>query len=247
MVTPENNEPDLENRAADGPGEEITNRQIVDALQELGRQQAETNRQLAERGEQLAKQGEQLVETNRQQAEMRQQLAEQGQQIAETNRQQAEMRREFMERTDKMDVHLAYLRGAHAINAAQRNASLIADDMGYQMILQLPREQMIGFSNMARGVGKPEGDVKSFREADVVLLAHDGSGNPAYIAIEASFTVGSRDIRRAKRNAEYLQELTGLSAKGAVAGVEIPPGREQNATTDGVHCYHIPVRHLASD
>ena len=126
MVTPENNEPDLENRAADGPGEEITNRQIVDALQELGRQQAETNRQLAERGEQLAKQGEQLakqgeqlVETNRQQAEMRQQLAEQGQQIAETNRQQAEMRREFMERTDKMDVHLAYLRGAHAINAAQ--------------------------------------------------------------------------------------------------------------------------------
>jgi len=146
-----------------------------------------------------------------------------------------------------MDVHLAYLRGAHAINAAQRNASLIADDMGYQMILQLPREEMIGFSNMARGVGKPEGDVKSFREADLVLLARDDSGHPTYIAVEASYTVSGRDISRARRNAEYLQELTGLSAKGAVAGVEIAPGREQNAITDGVHCYHIPVRDLESD
>lgn len=119
--------------------------------------------------------------------------------------------------------------------------------MGYQMILQLPREELIGFSNMARGVGKPEGDVKSFREADLVLLARDDSGHPAYIAVEASYTVSGRDIRRARRNAEYLQELTGLPAKGAVAGVEIAPGREQNAITDGVHCYHIPVRDMEPD
>ena len=233
MVSPESNEPDLENRAAGGPGEEFTNRQVVNALQALSRQ--------------LAEQGRQLTEQGRQQTEMRQQLAEQGQRLAETNRQQAEIRQEFIERTDKMDVHLAYLRGAHAINAAQRNASLIADDMGYRMILQLTREEMIGFSKMARGVGKPEGDVKSFREADLVLLARDDSGHPAYIAVEASFTVSGRDIRRARRNAEYLQELTGLPAKGAVAGVEIAPGREQNAITDGVHCYHIPVRDLESD
>ncbi len=205
MVSPESNELDLENQAADGPGAELTNRQIIDALLELGRQHAETNRQ------------------------------------------QAEINRAFVERFDKMETHLAYLRGAHAINAAQRNASLIADDMGYQMILQLPREELIGFSNMARGVGKTEGDVKSFREADLVLLARDANGHPAYIAIEASYTVSSRDIRRARRNAEYLQELTGLPARSAVAGVEIAPGREQNAITDGVHCYHIPVRHLESD
>lgn len=240
MVTPEANEPDFENRAVDGPDEELTNRQVVDALQEL-------SRQLAEQGQQLTEQGRQLTDQGQQQAEMRQQLTEQGQQLAETNRQQAEMRRAFIERTDKMDVHLAYLRGAHAINAAQRNASLIADDMGYQMILQLPREEMIGFSNMARGVGKPEGDVKSFREADLVLLARDDKGHPSYIAVEASYTVSGRDIRRARRNAEYLQKLTGLPAKGAVAGVEIVPGRERNATTDGVHCYHIPVRDLESD
>ena len=198
MVSPESNEPDLENRAAGGPGEEFTNRQVVNALLEQGRQPAEINR-------------------------------------------------EFVEGTNKMDTYLAYFRGEYALDVAQRNASLIADDMGYGMILQLTREEMIGFSKMARGVGKPEGDVKSFREADLVLLARDDSGHPAYIAVEASFTVSGRDIRRARRNAEYLQELTGLPAKGAVAGVEIAPGREQNAITDGVHCYHIPVRDLESD
>ena len=92
MVTPEPNEPDLENRAADGPGEEITNRQIIDALQALSRQQAETNRQLTEQG--------------RQQAETNRQLAEQGRQQAETNREFVERFDKVDERLAKMDVHL---------------------------------------------------------------------------------------------------------------------------------------------
>ncbi len=150
-------------------------------------------------------------------------------------------------RLDRIDVHLGYLRGAHAASAARRNASLIADDMGYQVISRLPREELIGFSNMARAAGKPEDDVRSFREADLVLLVHDGSGQPAYIAVESSFTVASKDINRAKRNAEYLHEFTGLPARGAVAGVDIAPGRERNANAGGVHCYHIPIRDLESD
>ena len=151
------------------------------------------------------------------------------------------------ERFDKIDLHLGYLRGAHAANVVQRNAGLIADDMGYQVITQLPREELIGFANMARAAGKPESDVRSFREADLVMLVRNSSGHPAYIAVEASFTVGSNDIKRAKRNAEYLHEFTGLPAKGAVAGVDIGSGREQNANTDGVYCYRIPVRDLEAD
>ena len=150
-------------------------------------------------------------------------------------------------RFEKIDLHLKYLRGAHASNVVQRNASLIADDMGYQIITQLPREELIGFANMARASGKSEDSVHSFREADLVMLVRDASGHPAYIAVEASFTVASNDIKRAKRNAEYLHEFTGLPAQGAVAGVDIAPGREQNAKTDGVYCYRIPVRDLEAD
>ena len=154
---------------------------------------------------------------------------------------------EIDERFNKIDIHIGYLRGAHAANAAHRNASLIADDMGYQVISQLPREELIGFSNMARAIGKPENDVRSFREADLVLLVRDGSGQPAYVAVEASFTVAGKDINRAKRNAEYLHEFTGLPARGAVAGVDILPGREKYAHDNDVHCYHIPVRDLETD
>ena len=151
------------------------------------------------------------------------------------------------QRFEKMDQHLGYLRGAHAINAAERNAGLIADDMGYQLVSLLPREVLIGLANIAREAGKSEDNVRSFREADLVMLARDHRGQPAYIAVEASFTVASKDINRAKRNAAYLHEFTGLPAKGVVAGVDIASGREQNAIADGVHCYHIPVRYLQAD
>lgn len=150
-------------------------------------------------------------------------------------------------RFDKLDRQHNDLRGAHAVNAVQRYASLIADEMGYQVITQLPREGLIGFSNMARTAGKSDDDIQSFREADLVMLVQDDQGQPAYIAVEASFTVGSKDIRRAKRNAEYLHKFTGLPAKGAVAGVDIARDREQNAYGQGVYCYHIPQKYLTPD
>lgn len=151
------------------------------------------------------------------------------------------------ERFDKMEQHLGYLRGAHAANATRRNASLIADDMGYQVISLLPREELIGFAKVAHDAGKSENDVRSFREADLVMLVRDSNGQPAYIAVEASFTVESTDIKRAKRNAEYLAEFTGLPAEAVVAGVDISSGREQNAVADGVSCYRIPTRDLEAD
>ena len=150
-------------------------------------------------------------------------------------------------RFDKIETHLGYLRGAHASNTARRNASLIADDMGYQVITILPREELIGFAKIAQDSGKLYDDVQSFRQADLVMLARDSNGQPAYIAVEDSFTVANTDIRRAKRNADYLAEFTGVPSKGAVAGVDIPSGREKNAKDHGIYCYRIPVRDLEAD
>lgn len=151
------------------------------------------------------------------------------------------------ERSDKLEQHLGYLRGAHAANTARQNASLIADDMGYQVITLLPREELIGFAKVAHDAGKAGSDVRSFREADLVMLVRDDHGQPSYIAVEASFTVANSDIRRARRNAAYLEEFTGLPARAAVAGVDIAFGREQNAVADGVFCYRIPTRDLEAD
>ncbi len=154
---------------------------------------------------------------------------------------------EGAERLAKSELHLGYLRGAHASNTARRDADLIADDMGYQLVDQLPRGMLISFANMARASGKPENNVRSFREADLIMLVRDADGQPAYVAVEASFTVAARDIERAKRNAEYLHEFTGLKAMAAVAGVEITGGQHRNASAAGVHCYTIPGRDLEAD
>ena len=174
-------------------------------------------------------------------------LQSMAQDVEEVKGRQQSMAQDMDQRFSKIDAHLRYLQGGHAANVVQRDASLIADDMGYQIVTQLKREDMIAFANMARSAGKAEDDVRSFRAADLVMLVRDAEGHPAYIAVEASFTVGGNDIRRAKRNAEYLHEFTGLPAKGVVAGVDIASGREQNANTDGVYCYRIPVRDLEAD
>ena len=154
---------------------------------------------------------------------------------------------EGAERLAKSELHLGYLRGAHASNATRRDADIIAADMGHQLVDQLSRGMLISFANMARASGKPENDVRSFREADLIMLVRDADGQPAYVAVEASFTVAARDIERAKRNAEYLHEFTGLKAMAAVAGVEITSGQHRNASAAGVHCYTIPARDLEAD
>ena len=166
----------------------------------------------------------------------------------------AEQFKKFDERFEKVDKrfetmerHLGYLKGSHAASAMRRNAALVAHDMGYQLVTQMPREMVVSFANMAKAAKKPPSDVRSFENADLVLLAKDDEGNPIYIAVEASFTIAMSDIRRAKRNAEYLEEFTGLPGKGAVAGVEIESGKLHNARVEGVHWYEIPVKYLEAD
>ena len=226
MFSPESHEPNAETRATEGPAEETTTKELADAVLALAREQAVLGRAIVDRFNKI---DEHFGE------------------IDDRFNKIDEHFGEIDERFDKIDIHLGYLRGAHAANAARRNTSLIADDMGYQVISRLPREELIGFSNMARDAGKLDSDVRSFREADLVLLVRDGTGQPAYIAVEASFSVAGKDINRAKRNAEYLHEFTGLPAKGAVAGVDIASGREKYANDNDVHCYHIPVKDLESD
>lgn len=202
---------------------------------------------LTPEGRAIVRRLDEVVETLRQfgvkQTEGEERLANHDELIAESR---ARLQ-EGTERLAKSELHLGYLRGAHASNAARRDADLIAEDMGYQLVNQLPRGMLISFANMARASGKHENDVRSFREADLIMLVRDADGQPAYVAVEASFTVAARDIERARRNAEYLHEFTGLKAVAAVAGVEITRGQHRNASAAGVHCYTIPARDLEAD
>ena len=271
MSTPEGRDQVPENLTPEGRAIVRRLDEVVETLRQFGVKQTEGEERLANHDELIAESRAQLQQGAERLANQEVMLAELKELNAELKELNAEARarlqrgeerlanhdeliaesrarlQEGAERLAKSELHLGYLRGAHASNAARRDADLIADDMGYQLVNQLPRGMLISFANMARASGKHENDVRSFREADLIMLVRDADGQPAYVAVEASFTVAARDIERARRNAEYLHEFTGLKAVAAVAGVEITRGQRRNASAAGVHCYTIPARDLEAD
>lgn len=74
------------------------------------------------------------------------------------------------------------------------------------------------------------GDRASFIRADLVIIAADADGDAHNIALEASYTADLRDTRRARRNAELLERLTGRSTQAMIASVR--NDREAQAEID---------------
>ena len=142
---------------------------------------------------------------------------------------------------------VALVKGGHAVSAMRRNAALIADDLGCQLIEELPQGVVIGFAKVAADDGEPANEVDSFRHADLVLHVRDSKGHPGYIAVEASFTVNANDVRRAVRNAGYLSKYTGVVSYAVVAGVDVMPEAQELIDQEGTHVYRILPRDLQPD
>ena len=150
-------------------------------------------------------------------------------------------------KVDGIRQDLSEVRGEHARSAVLRNAALVADGLGCQLISEVPRGVILGFSRVAASNNVPFDDVKSFQQADLVLYVSDDRGRPRYLAIEVSFTVADRDIDRAVRNASYLTQYTGLRADPVVAGVEMLPEAQERIDKKEAWLYRIERRYLQPD
>lgn len=142
---------------------------------------------------------------------------------------------------------LATVRGGHAHSAVLRNAALIADALDCSLISEVPKGVIIGLAKIAASDGEPTNEVDSFRNADLVLYVTDEEGRPAYITVEASFTIAPNDVRRAHRNAQYLNRFTGLTALAVVAGVEVLPAAQRLIDRGDAHLYPIQRTLLEPD
>ena len=142
---------------------------------------------------------------------------------------------------------LALVKGGHARSAMVHNLPIIADAFGFQFIAAMPQTTVIEFAKMAEALSEEPGQIESFKNADMVMHVLDDKGQPAYVAIEASFTVGSNDVTRAVRNAGYLKQFTGLPAFPAVAGTAVMPKAQEEIDTAGVFLYKIRPRELQSE
>ena len=154
---------------------------------------------------------------------------------------------EINAKVDGIRQDLGEVRGGHARSAVLRNAALVADGLGCQLISEVPRGIILGFSRVAASNNVPPDDVKSFQQADLILYVSDDQGSPRYLAVEASFTVAGRDIDRAVRNASYLTQYTGLRADPVVAGVEVLPEAQARIDKREAWVYRIERRDLQPD
>ena len=114
---------------------------------------------------------------------------------------------------------LGDLKGFRARDETIKQADGIAIVMGFQMVRTLSYGDLVSMTTTADISGIADGDILSFRSADLVIEATDANGETHYIAMEISYTGDARDTRRAIRNAGLLTRFTGHPAQAAIASI----------------------------
>ena len=149
--------------------------------------------------------------------------------MAETNdfiSYQKTLNAEIIRRLDRLESDvksirddLAPIKGAHARNAAHREALLIAEEFGFRLVRVVGFEELVSFARGGNSEGIPANHIRSFHRADLIMDVQDRDGNDCYLAVEVSYTVDERDSVRAIRNAGFLTQFTGRPAYAAASGL----------------------------
>ena len=196
------------------------------------------------------------------QAEMQATQAEMQATQAEMQATQAEMQAaltKFIENTDRRLMSLeavqnrlvsdvAPLKAAHARNGALIIVARIARVVGCRDYRVLDLGDVLRMIDDADTDGIPANELASFENADIIMEAtHQDNGEVQYIAVEASYTGGWRDVDRATRNAGYLTRFTGRPAHAVVAAQRIRPGIERLVERGEVHWAQILQKELETE
>ena len=120
---------------------------------------------------------------------------------------------------DQLRNDVAPIKAAHVINAACRLAYRMAEVQGLEFVGILEPQDLGAMVRSSDTDDISDGDLDSFRDADMVLRANGPDGSACYVAVEVSYTVNGRDTDRALRNARFLTRFTGCRAYAVVAGL----------------------------
>ncbi len=132
------------------------------------------------------------------------------------NEEQRQFNQNALARFDRMEGDSSRLKEDYTRREMVEAAEFIPIDMGLQYERNLTRGELARIAaDMA--AGQPlSGDLRSFRDADLVIVARDGEESK-YLAVEVSYTADRRDTGRAIRNARILAEQTGRPSVAVIA------------------------------
>ncbi len=197
----------------------------------LNRFMESTNAMLAAHAERMARLESDMVEVKSDVAELKSDMVEVKSDVADLKSDVAEL---------KSDV--GWLKGHITPTVARRMIGRIADVTQCRRPRWLADHEIIDIADDADTSGVPDNELESFRAIDLVMRGIDRTsptGQQQFVVIECSATVASGDITRARRNAAYMTQFTGLPAKAVVIGTEIPSAIADIAEREAVHCIAI--------
>ena len=192
--------------------------QLAETTAENGRQISELRETAAEHTRQISELRETAAEHTRQLEALTVQVKELRETAEENTRQLVELRRVTelqTARMNRMESDISKVKGLSAQLQTNRTIGGIAVDLDLLEPVEVPINELVRFAIQLQ-LDRPTR--RSFVDADLVFLAQDAHDTPIYCAVEVSWTVGPWDLRRARRNAELLQQATGIAALAVVAG-----------------------------
>ena len=143
---------------------------------------------------------------------------------------------------------VAPLKAAHARNGALLIVARIARVVGCRDYRVLDLGDVLNMIDDADTDDIAPNELVSFENADIIIEATPrDNGEIHYIAVEASYTGGWRDVDRATRNAGYLTRFTGQPAHAVVAAQRIRPGIERLVERGEVHWAQILQKELETE
>ncbi len=205
---------------------------LAATAKEHTKQLEEHTRQLAELTATAREHTKQLEEHTRQLAELTATAKEHTKQLAELTATAKEHTKQFVElnatakeqgrridnhtaRFERMERDLGDIKGYYAESRPGHTMAAICDELGFEEIRTVSPTELLP---IARRLSLNPSQRRSFRAADLVFIAQDAAGNQTWFAVEISWTVGQRDIDRARRNAELLSQDQGRPAQAVVVG-----------------------------
>ena len=144
-------------------------------------------------------------------------------------------------RFDRVIDDLGPLKGAHAGNAAGKEAALIARDLGLGYRKSLTIIELLNLTDGADTTDVAVNELRSFHRADLIVEVTDSDGEVCYVAAEASYTVNGRDTERAIRNAGLLTKLTGRRSHAVVAGCRRDDRIRDRIESGAVYWYQLTL------
>ena len=216
-------------------------RKFAEDQRQVNEEQRQVNQQLREGVEELRKFAEDQRQVNEEQRQVNQQLHEGVEELRQFNEEQRQINRNTVARFDRMEGDISTLKGNYALDRAIDRADVIAVELHLQYVRNMTNPELTQIALAASGGQGLVGDWRSFREADLVIVA-SAHGETNYLAVEVSYTAGQEDTRRAIRNARILEEQTGQPARAVIASNRNT--REVQAVIDSgqVYWHSLPDR-----